>query len=95
MIKVTDFKPIKKGALQGTFNLYLPDYDLTVRDCKWMHSNGNSWVNYPSREYEKDGQKKYFSYLFFGQEMQPKIQAECLKQLASVAKEKENDSPFI
>lgn len=81
MIKVYDFKEVNKKALVGFFNLYLPDYDLTLRDCKLMQTKGNYWISFPAREYEKDGEKKFFPYIKFGNSMMEGVRKETLDQL--------------
>lgn len=69
MIEVVNFKHVNSETLKGSFdvkflgNPSVPDF--VVRDFKVMQKNGKTWVMYPSKQYEKDGEKKYMSYVYF------------------------------
>jgi hypothetical protein len=61
--KITDYRIVDKGAVAGRFTLQIND--LQIRG--WSHfrsDNGAEWVNGPQREYEKDGERKYFSFCY-------------------------------
>ncbi len=63
-MEITNYKP-GRGVLQGTFTLKLPKIRMEFRECTWFEKDGRRWFNFPSKAYEKDGQKKYFSLVNF------------------------------
>jgi len=65
-IEILSFKRINAGCLVGSFNMYVPKMGLEINNCNVFQKNtGERWITFPSREYETEGQKKYFPYLRF------------------------------
>lgn len=64
-MEITEYKSIDKGALKATFNIVIPQWGLTIRNCSYFEMNGRSWIGYPSRPYDDpdSGKKKYFSFI--------------------------------
>lgn len=63
MIKCERFTKVNKGALVGYADLYVDKWDLEIKGVQLLEKNGSRWVNFPSKEYEKDGGKKYMPYV--------------------------------
>jgi hypothetical protein len=62
---ITNPKLIRKGAVIGSFDLKMPS-GLIIRGMILLESNSKQWVNFPSKEYQKqDGTKGYFPLLEF------------------------------
>jgi hypothetical protein len=76
---ITNAKIIGKKSLVGSFDLELPS-GLIIRGAMLFESNGRRWVNFPSKEYQKqDGTKGYFPLLeFASREISDKFQAKVL-----------------
>lgn len=64
-IECSKYTPIEKGALKAAVNIYVPKWGVEIFGIKLFEKNGNKWINLPSREYEDNGEKKYFSYIRF------------------------------
>lgn len=65
-IIVRNWRPLQSGALRGFVDLEILDLSLIIKGCKvFQGKEGRSWVNFPERTYEKDGEKKYDPYLYF------------------------------
>jgi hypothetical protein len=65
-MEITKYKEINKNSLQGTFTLKIPKWgDFLIHEMTYFKKDSNRWVSFPSRGYEKDGEKKYYSYCFF------------------------------
>jgi hypothetical protein len=62
---ISNYKVIKKGFLEASLDVTVPDWGIEIRDIKLFNKEGSQWLSYPSREYEKDGKKSYFSYVKF------------------------------
>lgn len=63
MIVIENYKEINKGALIAKFNAIIPKWgDFIIHEMCYFKKDSKRWVTYPQREYEKDGQKKYFQY---------------------------------
>jgi len=65
MIKCTKFRSFQKGNLQGFASLLIEKWNLQINDCTLCMKDGKRWVNLPSKEYEKDGEKRYQPILVF------------------------------
>ena len=61
----TQFKEMNKGSLLGFANIYIPKWGIEVYGISLFQKGDRKWVSFPSREYEKDGEKKYLSHLKF------------------------------
>ncbi len=82
MLEVTNYKPINKGALVGTFAVRIPSWNFFINDISLFQKEGRRWLSMPSRSYEKDGQTKYFSYCgLVNKESHERFQDAALKAL--------------
>lgn len=68
MIEITNYKPVNKGCVVGTLNFNLETV-VNGKKLKFFYNevtlfqkNGHRWLNFASRTYEKDGEKKYYPY---------------------------------
>lgn len=59
-IEIVSYKEVSKGALQGFLTVLLPS-SLEIRDMTHFKKGDNEWFNMPQREYEKDGERKYYA----------------------------------
>lgn len=65
-MEIVDYKPINKNAVQGKFNLKMPKWgNLIIRELTYFKTANKRWISFPSRQYEKDGEKKYYSFMMF------------------------------
>lgn len=80
-MKIINFKSIEKGYLRGFFDVIIEEWGMTIA-CSYFDKDGKKWVNLPSREYEKDGQKKYQSLVKFDEARHKKFQDSVLSLIA-------------
>lgn len=59
MIECINFRTQTSGALLGFADFFVPKMGLEIKGCTLFQKNGRRWLNLPSKEYEKDGEKKY------------------------------------
>jgi hypothetical protein len=64
-LEVTHYKELNKGPLVSTFTIRLLKLGLEIRECTEWNKNGKRWISLPSRQYEQNGEKKYFSICYF------------------------------
>jgi len=68
MITILNFKEKSgSGALQATFSISFPTKNwgtLTFNELTLFKKDNQRWISFPSKQYEKDGVKKYYSYIF-------------------------------
>ena len=93
-INVVDYKQIDKGALKARFNIHVPSWHLMIRDCTLMESNGKRWIGFPSRMYEQDGQKKYFSFIVIEKEVKDAFDRAVLDAIKALAPPAPQPSAF-
>jgi len=70
---IENYKHIGKGSVIGKFDIQFEKWGITVRDCVVMEGKNGRWINFPSRSYEKDGEKKWFSYVVPTKELKEKL----------------------
>jgi hypothetical protein len=65
-IEVILYRPMNKNTLQGIFNIKIPKWgNFIIREISYFKKNGSRWISFPSRSYEKNGEKKYFHFMIF------------------------------
>ena len=94
--KATTIKPVNKGSIVCKFDIEIPEMGMTIRECTLIRSKDREWVSMPSRAYDVNGEKKYFSYIFCSQETLAKVNKEVIPQLShgQAADELYGDVPF-
>lgn len=55
----------QSGSLFGFADLFSNKWGVEIRGCPIFEKEGRKWINLPSKEYEEDGEKKYYSFLRF------------------------------
>jgi hypothetical protein len=66
MIEILNFKLLNKGSLICTFTAKMHKMGgMLIRECTLFEVGDRRWVNLPSRTYEIEGKKKYFSFVTF------------------------------
>lgn len=64
-MEVLKYRSVDKGNLLGFLNLKVTKWGVALNDLSVFQKNGHRWVNLPSRQYEQDGEKKFFPYISF------------------------------
>lgn len=90
-LEIQNFKQINKGALKASFEVHIPEWDLTIKNmCYFGKDDGSVWVTYPSREVTNhEGKKKYYPQIVFGSRVGPRLEKaikEKIDIIANVAK---------
>lgn len=80
-MKVINFKALEKGSLRGFFDVVIEEWGMTI-SCSFFEKDGKRWVSLPTREYEKDGSKKYQSLVRFDDARHKKFQDAVLGLIA-------------
>ena len=88
-IEIQRYRPINKGVVKCGFSVKLISWGLTINDCCLMEKGNQSWVSFPSRKYEANGQTKYAPYVFFEKEVLEKLSDAIKTELAKI----ENSPP--
>ena len=65
-MKILHYKSINKGSMVASFNVSFDKWaDFEIRNLTLFESGSKRWINFPSKEYEKDGKKKFFELCHF------------------------------
>jgi len=83
-MKVANIKEIKRGNLICKFDLEFDQWGLTIRECMLMNGKNGLWVSFPSRQYEKDGMKKWYDLIVFEKEKRNRITDQVVDELKSI-----------
>lgn len=66
MIEVTNIRPLRKGSLLATCDVYIVPWDMEIFDIKVFEKGANRWVGMPSKEVPSaDVDKKYIELINF------------------------------
>jgi hypothetical protein len=85
-MEVSNYKRINVGALLGSFDVTIPEWGLTIHECKLFEKDGRKWVGFPSRQYETaKGEKKRVEYVNLNKESKSRFDAGCLKKLEALS----------
>lgn len=95
MIEILKFEMINKGSLIAKFNIKMQKWGgLIIKDCVLFNANGKKWITLPSKQYESDGKKKYFSYLSYENiEMDRKFKEIILKSVEDYIEKNKTSGP--
>lgn len=98
-MKIQNYRSINKGALVASFDVVIPEWALTIRDCTLFKKEDRQWVGLPSRSYkESDGTTKHFPYLSMDKEAKERFDQACIKLMpepeVSVASAANDHLPF-
>jgi hypothetical protein len=81
-MEIKNYKTIGNGCLLGKFDILIPEWGgLTIHECTVFAKDGKKWICFPSREYQAEGQKKYFHLVRFEQAVGKKLEASALNIL--------------
>jgi len=94
MVECKKFTPYKKGNLQGFADLYVDKWGVTIYGCSLFKKEGKRWINFPSKEYEEEGEKKFIPMMNFESKHHQFAFSEKAKQAIDqfILKEKQNRS---
>lgn len=83
MIEITHYKPFENSAKLATFSIKVPKWgNFLIRELSLFQKGSHKWISFPSRQYEADGKKKYFSFNGFeDQKMNEAFQDQVLKAI--------------
>lgn len=65
MIECTNFKSINQGNCIGFADIYIDKWGIEIFGISLYQKEGHRWINFPSKMYEKDGEKKWLPYFRF------------------------------
>jgi hypothetical protein len=61
-IIASNWRPIGKGTLVGTADLYIVKWRTDFFGAMWHRKDSREWINFPSREYidKETGERKFY-----------------------------------
>ena len=73
-MKVENVEPVNIGSVKLKFNVVIPEWHITIKECKLVDTGSRKFVSFPSRTYkDKDGKTQYFDYLYMDKEAKTKF----------------------
>lgn len=65
-VEVGQYRAINKGPLKATFSVIIyEEQPKKILDCLYFISGDRRWINFPSKEIEKDGKKEYIPLISY------------------------------
>jgi len=80
-MRINNFKKMDKGSLVAKFDIEFEEWGFTIRECMIMNGKNGQWLSLPSRQYEADGQKKYYDLVVFTKEKKQQLTDHVLARL--------------
>lgn len=82
-LEIQNYKAVGKGCLLAQCDIKMPIWgNFIIYGISIFEKDGKRWISFPSREYEKEGQKKYFQHCRFEAEnMTEAFRKEFFKEL--------------
>lgn len=79
-MEIKNYRPIKKGTLDGYLDIHIPQMDWTIMGCGLFISGNKKWVNPPSRQYkDQEGKLCYSDIITMSKEERNRFSAAALK----------------
>ena len=92
-IRCTSFKEVDKGVMKGFATIFVPKWGVEIYNVQMCRKDNSKWINFPSRQIEKDGEKKFLPYIRF--EKKEHMDAFSSKVWAAVDKWIQENSPSV
>lgn len=65
-MKIQKYKPIEHPSVKASFSILMEEWgDLMINDCKLFEKGTSRWISLPSRQYEAEGEKRYYNIVTF------------------------------
>ena len=80
-IQALDVRPIRHSTLRASCRLQIQDFGMVINDVKLFIKGENHWVQMPSKQYETNGEKKFFPLIQF---MNKEVEKEIMKTAADL-----------
>jgi hypothetical protein len=64
-IECIRYTPINKNHCLGIATIFVPKWGVEINGITLLQKDGRRWISFPSKQYEKDGEKKYMPYFRF------------------------------
>lgn len=64
-IECTSFKEMEKGIMKGYATIYVPKWGIEIFNIQMCNKDGARWINFPSRQIEQNGEKKFLPFIKF------------------------------
>lgn len=80
-MEIINYKQINKGCLLSRFDVKIPAWSMTIRNCSHFKKDGKEWLTLPSTTYEKDGKPKSFEQIYLEKEARTRFDAGVLERI--------------
>lgn len=80
-IQALDVRGVNHKTLKASCRLQIEDFGMVINDVKLFVKGENHWTQLPSKQYEANGEKKYYPYIQFTDK---EIEKEILHQAAEL-----------
>ena len=81
-MEIQNFKFVQRGHLIGHFDILIPKWELTIRECSLFEKGHHRWVSLPTRSFDgQDGKKAYVPLVKFGEKAFDSLQTAALAKI--------------
>jgi hypothetical protein len=84
MIEIIDLKQIPTGVCKYKFTVKIVKMGMEIRECGLFEHNGKKWIGLPQRQYETNGEKKYYNLVSMTPEMKKRFDDHIFKLLSEM-----------
>jgi len=96
-MKIQNLKVINKGNLISRCSIDLENIGITIHECLLMkNKDGHKFISFPSKQYEKEGKKKWFSYVYMNKERKEQFDKEAIDMIEKLLpKDEQKEAPYF
>lgn len=88
MYEILNPRKVDKGAFFGTCTVKINETGLLIKEVKVFQKGSNSWIAFPTKEYEVKGVKKYIEYIAYDTEEKTKEVKQSILEAIEAFREK-------
>ncbi len=83
-MEIVNYKPIGKGFLLARFDVRIPKWGVTFRNCSLFEKEGKKWISLPNQSFkDENGTTKYFPLIVFEKSVKERFKETVLGKISS------------
>jgi hypothetical protein len=83
-MEILNYKSIGKGFLLARFDVRIPQWKVTFRNCSLFDKDGKKWISLPNQSFkDENGITKYFPLVVFEKSVKERFDGNILAKIAA------------
>jgi hypothetical protein len=91
-VVASNLRLINKNTLIGAVDIEISAWNLRFKGCLWHRKGEREWINFPSREWIKDGERQFADLIeITDRNVRDRFQQAALAALSTITQKGPND----